>query len=194
VHVIILLLRFRVREKFSRARFHPFAPVSRSRQVLACAFSSFCADFAFARSSLARFFILLLRFRVREKFSRALFHPFAPVSRSRQVLACAFSYFCPSFTFARSSRVHIFILLLRFRVREKFSRVRFHTFAPVSRSRQVLACAFSSFCSGFAFSRSSRVHVFILLHRFSVREKFSRSFSPFWASLRPPMVTANVKK
>jgi hypothetical protein len=38
------------------------------------------------------------------------------------------------------------------------------------------------------------VHVFILLRRFRVREKFSGAFSPFWASLRSPRGDLKRKK
>jgi hypothetical protein len=70
----------------------------------------------------------------------------------------------------RTSRVRVFILLDGFRVRENFSRARFHPIEQVSRSREILAYTVSSFWTGFAFVRVSRVHGFILLDRLRVRE------------------------
>jgi hypothetical protein len=93
-------------------------------------------------------------FRVREHFSRARFHPFGRVSRSRELLACMFSPFWTSFVFARTSRVHVLTLLDRFRVRENFSRARSHPFGWHSRSRELLACSFPPFWVSFAFART----------------------------------------
>jgi hypothetical protein len=139
VLVSTLLDEFRVRENFSRARFHPFGRVSRSRELLACMFSPFWTSFAFARTSRVHVLTLLNEFRVRENFSRTRSHPFGQVSRSRELLACSFSPFWTGFAFARTSRVHILTLLDRFRVRENFSRARSHPFGCLSRSQNYLA-------------------------------------------------------
>jgi hypothetical protein len=77
-------------------------------------------------------------------------------------------------------------------------RTRLHPFGLVSRSRDLLACTSSSFWTGFAFARTSCVHLFTLLDWFRVRESFLRTrlhpfglvsrsreflactYSPFW--------------
>jgi hypothetical protein len=117
-------------------------------------------------------------FRVREHFSRARFHPFGRVSRSRELLACMFSPFWTGFAFARTSRVHVLTLLDEFRVRENFSRTRSHPFGQVSRSRELLACSFSPFWMAFPFARTSRVLVPTLLGVFRVRENYLATTNP----------------
>jgi hypothetical protein len=131
-----------VTRKLLACTISPFGRVSRSRELLTCTLFSFWTGFAFARCSRVRVFFLLDGFRVRENFSRARFLPFGRVSRSRGVLACAFSSFWAGFAFARTSHVHVILLLDEFRVRENFSRARFLPFRRVSRSRGVLARLF----------------------------------------------------
>jgi hypothetical protein len=121
VHILSHFGGFRVRENFSRARSHPFGRVLRSRELLACSFSPFWTSFAFARTFRVLVLTLLDEFRVRENFSRAHYHPFGRVLRSRELLACTFSPFWTSFAFARTSRVHVLTLLDEFRVHENFS-------------------------------------------------------------------------
>jgi hypothetical protein len=118
-------------------------------------------------------------------FLRARFHSFGRVSRSRELLACTFTPFGAGFAFARTSRVHVFTLLAGFRVRENFLRASFPPLGRISRSREHLACTLTPFWAGFAFARTSRVHVFTLLDGFRVRENFLRaSFPPFGRVLR----------
>jgi hypothetical protein len=90
VRVFLLFGGLHVRENFSRARYSPFGRVSRSRGVPACAFSSFLAGLAFARTSRVRVFPLFGGLRVRKNFSRSLYSPIGRVSRSRGVLARLF--------------------------------------------------------------------------------------------------------
>jgi hypothetical protein len=92
-------------------------------------------------------------------FLRARFHSFGRVSRSRELLAFTFTPFGAGFAFARTSRVHVFTLLAGFRVRENFLRASFPPFGRVSRSREHLACTFSLYWPGFAFARTSCVHL-----------------------------------
>jgi hypothetical protein len=134
--------------------------------------------FGYARSSCVRVFPLWSGFRVRESFLRARFPPFEWVSGSRELLACSFSTFGAGFGFARTSCVRIFHLLSGFRVRENFLRARFLPFAPVSGTRDLLACSFSTFCAGFGYARSSCVLVFHLMRRFWVCENFLARFQP----------------
>jgi hypothetical protein len=83
-------------------------------------------------------------------------------------------------------------------IRENFLRARLYTFERVSRSRELLACTFTPFWAGFAFARTSCVHVYTLLGGFRVHENFLRArlhpfgrvsrsrellaytFTPFW--------------
>jgi hypothetical protein len=169
------------------------------RELLACTFTPFWAGFVFARTSCVRVYTLLGRFRVRENFLRARLHRFGQVSCSRELLACAFTPFWAGFAFARTSCVRVYTVLGRFRVRENFLRARLHRFGQVSCSRELLACAFTPFWTGFAFARTSCVRVYTLLDGFRVCENFLRArlhpfervlrsrellactFTPFWA-------------
>jgi hypothetical protein len=95
---------------FLRARFHSIGRVSRSRELLACIFPPFRADFAFARTSRVHTYTLLGGFCVRENFSPALLHPFGRVSRLQELLAYTFSPFLASIEYSRISFVHVFSL------------------------------------------------------------------------------------
>jgi hypothetical protein len=145
VHLSPLLAGFRVRENISRARFHSIGRVSRSRELLACIFPPFRADFAFARTSRVHTYTLLGGFCVRENFSRACFHSFGRVSRSRELLACIFPPFWAGFAFARTSHLHFYTLLDEFRVCKNFLRIRFPPFWRVSSTREFLSCMSSLF-------------------------------------------------
>jgi hypothetical protein len=143
------------------------------QELLACTFTPFWAGFVFARTSCVRVYTFLGRFRVRENFLRARLHRFGQVSRSRELLACAFTPFWTGFAFARTSCVRVYTLLDGFRVRENFLRARLHRFGQVSCSRELLACAFTPFWTGFAFARTSCVRVYTLLDGFRVCEMSS---------------------
>jgi hypothetical protein len=146
--------------------------------LFGCTFSLFRVGFGYVRTSCVRVFPLWSGFRVRENFLRARFLPFAPVSGTRDLLACSFSTFCAGFGYARASCVLVFYLLRRFRFREIFLRARFLPFAPVSGTRDLLACSFSTLCAGFGYARTSCVLVFHLMRRFWVCENFLRARFP----------------
>jgi hypothetical protein len=164
-----------------RTLFLLFGPLSRSRELLAYTFPSNLAGFAFARTSCVHVSILFDQLRVRVNLLRARFHPIWPVSRSRELLAYTFPSYLANFAFARTSCVHVSILFGQFRVRENFLRARFLPFGPVSRSQELLAYTLPSNLAGFAFARTSCVHVSILFGQLRVRENFLRTrFHPIW--------------
>jgi hypothetical protein len=102
-----------------------------------------------------------------------------------ELLTCTFLLFCAELELARTSCVHVFILLDGGCVPENFSRARFYSFGRSSCSRELLACTFLLFWTEFAFERTSRVHVFTLLDGVRVRENLSRArFYSFGRSSR----------
>jgi hypothetical protein len=126
-------------------------------------------------------YCLFSQFCVRGGPLRTLFLLFGPLSRSRELLAYTFPSNLASFAFARTSCVHVSILFDQLRVRENLLRARFHPIWPVSRSRELLAYTFPSYLAGFAFARTSCVHVSILFGQLRVRENFLRTrFHPIW--------------
>jgi hypothetical protein len=173
---------FRVRENSLRARLLPFGLVSRSRELLACALTSFRTGFAFARTPCVHVYSLLDWFRVRENSLRAHLLLFGLVSRSRELLAYALTPFRTGFAFARTPCVRTYFLSDWFRVRENFLRARLPHFVSVSRSRELLAYALTPFWTGLAFARTPCVRTYSLLGWFRVRENSLRARLPHFVS------------
>jgi hypothetical protein len=154
-------------------------------ELLTSTFLLFCAELELARTSCVHVFILLEGWCVRKNFSRARFYSFGRGVRSQELFACTFLLFWMGFASARTSCVHVFILLDGGCVPENFSRARFYSFGRSSCSRELLACTFLLFWTEFVFERTSRVHVFTLLDGVRVRENFSRArFYSFGRSSR----------
>jgi hypothetical protein len=151
------------REKFLRARLPHFVSDSGTRELLACALTPFWIGFAFARTPCVRIYSLLVWFRVRENSLRTHLLPFGLVLRSRELLAYALTPFWTGFAFARTPCVRTYSLLDWFRVRENSLRARLPHFVSISRSRELLACTFTPFWTGFAFARTPCVHVYPIL-------------------------------
>jgi hypothetical protein len=129
-----------------------------TRELLACALTPFWIGFAFARTPCVRIYSLLDWFRVRENSLRTHLLPFGLVSRSRELLACAFTPFWTGFAFARTPCVRILL-----------------PFGLVSRSRELFACTFTPFCECFAFARTPCVRIYSFLDWFRVRENSLRT-------------------
>jgi hypothetical protein len=112
-----------------------------------------------------------------------------------ELLTSTFLLFGTGFAFARTSRVHVFTLWDGVRVRENFSRPRFYSLGRGSRSRELLASTFLLFWTGFAFARTSRVHVFTLWDGVCVgKELLALPFHPFppiSGTQGPPRVTVS---
>jgi hypothetical protein len=185
----------RVRENSLRARLFPFGiaktPCVHVYPLLGevrvrenSSFTPFSARVVFARTSCVYVYSLFGEGRVRENFLRARLLPFGQGSRSRELLACTFTPFSARFAFARTSCVHVHSLLGEVRVRENFLRARLFPFGQGSRSRELLACAFTPFSARVAFARTSCVHVYSLFGEVAVREKFLRTRFPPFAGIR----------